>query len=50
MERLNTIEGIALQDDALTRRPSIPLSNLDAAGIKQLQEAFEWVLAEIKAP
>jgi hypothetical protein len=49
MERLNAIEGIALQDDALARRPSIPLSNLDAAGIKRLQQAFEWVLAEINA-
>ena len=48
--RLNAIEGVSLGEDVLARRPSIPLSVFaNEKSLGQLQEAFEWVMAEIEA-
>lgn len=49
LNRLNRIAGVQLPNDAIMRRPSIPLrmfSNPDA--LKALLDAFEWVVDQIK--
>lgn len=48
--RLNRINGVAIPDDALERRPSFPLGLLaEDKGFQQFTSAFEWVLDTIRA-
>ena len=50
LSQLNSIAGISLPDDAITRLPKIPLSALkDEAALKQFLEVFDWVVQEIQA-
>ncbi len=51
LERLNAIPGAQLRDDALGRRPNIPLAAFAASGHRAaLLATLDWVLAEIRAP
>lgn len=50
MHRLNQIPGITIPVNAITRRPSIPLSRLkDNNTLMQFLEMLNWVVQEIKA-
>jgi hypothetical protein len=50
MQRLNTIPGIALTEDVITRRPNIPLSALrEKRCLSSFLEIFDWVFQEITA-
>jgi hypothetical protein len=50
LNRLNAIEGVLLPDDAIARRPGIPLSALeDEATLSQFLAIFDWVIQEIQA-
>ena len=50
LSRLNAIAGVSLPDDAIARRPGIPLSALkDETALKQFLEVFDWVVQEIQA-
>jgi len=50
LSRLNAIEGVALPDDCITRRPGIPLAVLaDETRLEQFLELFDWVVQEIQA-
>jgi hypothetical protein len=50
LKRLNQIPGVSLPDDAITRRPNIPLSILkDENSLKQLLEILDWIVQEIKS-
>ena len=50
LHRLNDIEGISLPDDAIQRRPSIPLAVLADGGRWSLfQAVLDWLVAEIKS-
>jgi hypothetical protein len=49
LDRLNSIPGVSLPQDAITRRPTIPLSTFgDEAALRQLLETYDWVIEEIK--
>jgi hypothetical protein len=49
LHRLNEIPGVALPEDSITRRPSIPLSTLqDEPVLAQFLTVLEWVVGEIK--
>jgi hypothetical protein len=48
LERLNSIPGVSIPKDTITRRPTIPLSTLeDEAALRQYLETYEWVIEEI---
>jgi hypothetical protein len=48
LRRLNAIAGIDLPDEAITKRPGIPLSTLtDEVKLEGFVEVFEWVVQEI---
>ena len=50
LSRLNAITGIAFPENAITRRPSIPLSLLeDKATLEQFLEVLDWVIQEIRS-
>jgi hypothetical protein len=50
LSRLNAIPGVSLPDDAIARRPGIPLSTFeDESALGQLLETFDWVIQEIGA-
>lgn len=50
LKRLNDIEGIDLHNDAIARRPGIPLSVLrNGTALKQFLSVFDWVVQEIQA-
>lgn len=50
LERLRKGTGIGIPDEAIAKRPSIPLSNLvDRAKLDGLLEALGWALGEIRA-
>ena len=50
LARLKAIPGVSLPDDAIGRRPSIPLSTLqDQTALDQFLEIFDWFLDQIKA-
>ncbi|MCP4536171.1 MAG: hypothetical protein GY832_03405 [Chloroflexi bacterium] len=50
LARLNAIPGVSLPDDAIARRPGIPLSTLaDESALQQFLHVFDWVVQEIKA-
>jgi hypothetical protein len=47
--RLNLVPSVAIGDDALARRPSIPLATLRAeSALRIFLDAFDWELEEIK--
>jgi hypothetical protein len=47
--RLNQIGGVAIQDDALDLRPSIPLQRLTPeAALVILLQAMDWFVAQLK--
>lgn len=49
LNRLNTIPGVAVPADAITRRPSMPLFALTSeAALKRFFETFDWMIGEIK--
>jgi hypothetical protein len=45
LARINEIPGVAFADDAISKRPAIPLSvlSVDPAALAQLERALEWV-------
>lgn len=48
--QLNNLEGVDIQDEGLVRRPTIPLSTLDAGNnLARFFDIFDWVLETIKA-
>jgi CBS domain-containing protein len=48
--RLNAIRGVSLPDDAINRRPGIPLAGLtDESALKQFIDAFDWFVQEIRS-
>jgi len=50
LRRLNALPGITIPANAITRRPSIPLSRLKGNNIlMQFLETINWVIQEIKA-
>ncbi len=50
LRRLNQIPGASIQEDAISRRPSIPLSVLgDENCLKQFLAALDWAVQEIEA-
>jgi hypothetical protein len=50
LERLNKIAGVALPDDAITKRKGIPLINLTAPGrVDAFLSVMDWVVTELKA-
>ena len=50
LRRLNEIPGIALAEDSITRRPSVPLSALKyQAVLKQFIGVLDWVVQQIEA-
>ena len=50
LERLNAIEGVSLPEEAIRRRPSIPLAELkDQTKLEQFLQVLDWVLQEIRA-
>ncbi len=50
LRRLNEIEGVAISEDKITKRPSIPLSTLrNGDALERFLEVFDWYVGEIKA-
>ena len=50
MRRLNAIEGVSLPEDAIDRRPSIPLNDLAPGDtLDEFFEVFEWFIDEVKS-
>ena len=50
LRRLNAIDGITIEDDAITKYPSIALSILkNETAMKQFLETLDWVVQEIRA-
>lgn len=49
LTRLNAIPGISLPEEAIAKRPGIPLSALhDEEALRQFLEVFDWFVEEIK--
>jgi len=50
LRRLNAIEAVSIPEDAINRRPSIPLDVLKENNrLDRVLEVFEWVITEIEA-
>ena len=50
LEKLNSISGINIPKDAIGKRLSFSLSNIqDSNDLEQLLIVFDWVIQEIKA-
>jgi hypothetical protein len=50
LHRLNTVPGVKIPSDGITRRPRIPLSVLkDEAVLGQFLAALDWVIQEVRA-
>ena len=50
LHRINEISGVSISADAISRRPSVPISTLkDEAMLKKLLDTFDWVIQEIKS-
>jgi len=50
MRRLNAIEGVSISEDAIDRRPNIPLNDLaHEAALDQFLEVFDWFIREIES-
>ena len=48
MQRLNAIEGITIPDDAISRRPSFPLSVLtNPTALSQFIDVLNWYVTEV---
>jgi hypothetical protein len=48
LNKLNSVNGVDLPINSITRRPGIRISNLkDQAAVKQLMQVFDWVIQEI---
>ena len=48
--RLNTIEGVSIPEDAIARRPSIPLAVFaDETRLAKFLKVYEWFVQEIQA-
>lgn len=51
LDRVNEITGASFGEDAITRRPSIPLSMLSTANkMAQFLNVLDWVINEIRNP
>jgi hypothetical protein len=49
LQRLNVIEGMAIPDDGINRRPGFPLSLLHSeAALQQFLATFDWFIREVK--
>ena len=49
LQRLNTIPGVSIPEEAITRRPSFALSALkETSSMQQLLNALNWAIEEIK--
>lgn len=47
--RLNLINGVSIEDEALSRYPSFPMAALlDESSLSQFTETFEWYIEEIR--
>jgi hypothetical protein len=50
LQRLNSIAGVEIPPDGITRRAPIPLSVLkEAAVLSQFLATFDWVIQEVRA-
>jgi hypothetical protein len=50
LHRLNTIPGIEIPPDGISRRPRIPLSVLkDEVVLSQILATLDWVIQEVRA-
>jgi hypothetical protein len=50
LKRLNAIEGISLPDEAIGKRPGIPLVTLsNDAALQEFLRIFDWVVREIRS-
>jgi hypothetical protein len=50
LHRLNTVPGVKIPPDGITRRPPIPLSVLkDGAVLGQFLAKLDWVIQEVRA-
>jgi hypothetical protein len=51
LRRLNDIPGVSIPDDAITRRPSIPLALLaaDPKALKALKDALDWFCETVRS-
>lgn len=50
LQRLNSIPGVALPAESISKYPSFPLAALQGeAALQQFLHAFDWVIEEIKA-
>ena len=50
LEKINSTSGINIPKDAIVKRPSFSLSNIqDSNDLEQLLKVFDWVIQEIKA-
>ena len=50
LQRLNQLPSVAIPEDAIGRRPTIPLSVLvEQKNTQDFLAVFEWVIEEIKA-
>jgi hypothetical protein len=49
LRRLNETPGITIPQDAITRRPSVPLSLLrDDNVLRQFLSVLDWLISEVK--
>ncbi|MDP9440121.1 MAG: hypothetical protein M3P49_15505 [Actinomycetota bacterium] len=50
LRRLNEIEGIAIPEDKITKRPSIPFSTLrNGNALERFLEVFDWYVGQVEA-
>jgi hypothetical protein len=49
LKRLKEVPGVNLSEDAITRRPSIPLSVLAPSGaLSEFTKVLDWMVREIR--
>jgi hypothetical protein len=48
LQRLNTIPGVSIAEDAISRRPSIPLNVLAGPTLAQFLGTLDWLIGEIR--
>jgi hypothetical protein len=51
LRRLNDIPGVSIPDNAITRRPSIPLAlfSADAAALEALKGVLDWFCETVRS-
>lgn len=50
LQRLNSIAGVAIAEEAVSKRPGIPLATLRSeTSLRQFLAAFDWFIDEVKA-